>query len=186
MTQTSRLLIDHVETPIGRFALVADEEGRLRAAGFIDRHVRMARILRGYSNPATPAVVDASNLGSLTSAIEAYFGGDFAAIDRLAVFAEGTDFQRAVWSALREVPCGETWSYGDVARRIGIPSAVRAVGRANGANPVSLVVPCHRVIGSNGTLTGYGGGIDRKRWLLAHERRANGSVQLPLHAVAIA
>ena len=81
----------------------------------------------------------------------------------------GTPFQRAVWRALREIPCGETRSYGEIARRIGRPKAVRAVGLANGANPIGIVVPCHRVIGSNGTLTGYGGGIERKRWLLAHE-----------------
>jgi methylated-DNA-[protein]-cysteine S-methyltransferase len=83
---------------------------------------------------------------------------------------EGTDFQRAVWKALCTVPCGQTLSYGALARRIGRPKAVRAVGLANGANPIGIVVPCHRVIGADGTLTGYGGGLDRKRWLLAHER----------------
>jgi methylated-DNA-[protein]-cysteine S-methyltransferase len=94
------------------------------------------------------------------------------AIDGLAVAARGTDFQRSVWRALRRIPCGETTSYGALAQRIGRPTAVRAVGHANGANPVSIVVPCHRVIGSDGSLTGYGGGIERKRWLLAHEQRA--------------
>jgi methylated-DNA-[protein]-cysteine S-methyltransferase len=94
---------------------------------------------------------------------------------------EGTDFQRTVWQALRRIPCGTTISYGELARRIGRPAAVRAVGLANGANPVGVVVPCHRVIGADGSLTGYGGGIERKRWLLAHER-ASASHELPLSA----
>jgi methylated-DNA-[protein]-cysteine S-methyltransferase len=93
----------------------------------------------------------------------------------------GTEFQRAVWNALRSIPCGETLSYGALARRIGRPSAVRAVGLANGANPVGVVVPCHRVIGSDGTLTGYGGGLSRKRWLLEHESALHGAERgLPL------
>jgi methylated-DNA-[protein]-cysteine S-methyltransferase len=85
------------------------------------------------------------------------------------VLTNGTPFQQTVWAALREIPCGQTISYATLARRIGRPSAVRAVGLANGANPVGIVIPCHRVIGANGTLTGYGGGLDRKRWLLSHE-----------------
>jgi methylated-DNA-[protein]-cysteine S-methyltransferase len=101
------------------------------------------------------------------------------AIDGLKVaFSTGTEFQLCVWRALREVPCGQTWSYGQLARKIGRPSAVRAVGLANGANPVGLVVPCHRVIGSDGSLTGYGGGLHRKRWLLAHERAASPQLSL--------
>jgi methylated-DNA-[protein]-cysteine S-methyltransferase len=99
-----------------------------------------------------------------------YFEGEHAAIDRVAVELNGTEFQKRVWKALRRIPSGSTISYAELARRIGAPSAVRAVGAANGANPVALIVPCHRVIGSDGTLTGYGGGLDRKRWLLVHER----------------
>jgi methylated-DNA-[protein]-cysteine S-methyltransferase len=98
-----------------------------------------------------------------------YFAGETAAIDGVAVEMNGTPFQKTVWAALRRIPCGTTISYADLARRIGEPSAVRAVGTANGANPVALIVPCHRVIGSNGSLTGYGGGLDRKQWLLTHE-----------------
>ena len=101
-----------------------------------------------------------------------YFGGELAAIDALAVELNGTEFQKRVWQALRRIPSGSTLSYAELARRIGEPSAIRAVGAANGANPVALVVPCHRVIGSNGTLTGYGGGLERKRWLLDHEHAA--------------
>ena len=108
--------------------------------------------------------------GGVSSALKAYFDGELTAIDGLAVCADGTPFQQTVWRALRDIPCGQTISYSTLARRIGRPTAVRAVGLANGSNPVGIVVPCHRVIGANGTLTGYGGGLDRKRWLLAHER----------------
>ncbi|MEP6652718.1 MAG: methylated-DNA--[protein]-cysteine S-methyltransferase [Myxococcales bacterium] len=174
MTRSSRLLLDELDTPIGRLALLADEEGRLRALWFTEGHARMERQLRPYAavgaHRAAPALVPARNPGGLTAAVAAYFEGDLSALDGLPVEADGTPFQRAVWGALREIPCGATRSYGEIARRIGNPAAVRAVGLANGANPVGIVVPCHRVIGANGTLTGYGGGIERKRWLLAHER----------------
>jgi methylated-DNA-[protein]-cysteine S-methyltransferase len=103
------------------------------------------------------------------SAIGEYFGGQLDAIDRIAVEMNGTPFQKRVWAALRRVSAGTTASYADVARAISAPSAVRAVGAANGANPVAVIVPCHRIIGSNGSLIGYGGGLDRKRWLLGHE-----------------
>ena len=109
----------------------------------------------------------------LTTAISNYFEGNLSAIDTLPVETGGTPFQQEVWRALRTIPCGTTTSYGKLAENIGRPTAVRAVGLANGANPVSVVVPCHRVIGANGSLTGYGGGIERKRWLLDHERRPN-------------
>jgi methylated-DNA-[protein]-cysteine S-methyltransferase len=99
-----------------------------------------------------------------------YFDGGFSLLDGIRVDTGGTPFQRRVWEALRTIPAGQTWSYLDVARKVGAPEAVRAVGAANGANPVAIVVPCHRVIGSNGRLVGYGGGLERKRWLLAHER----------------
>jgi methylated-DNA-[protein]-cysteine S-methyltransferase len=167
MEESTQFLLDRIDTPIGRFAIVADDRGRLRAAGFIEGHLRMQTLLGGV-----PELRPVANPNGLTEAIKRYFDGDLAAIDGLPVAAEGTEFQKAVWQALREVPCGETWSYGDLARRIGRPSAVRAVGLANGANPVAVVVPCHRVIGADGSLTGYGGGIERKRWLLAHERGA--------------
>ena len=102
-----------------------------------------------------------------------YFGGELKAIDEIPIdFREGTDFQRKVWAALRRVPVGQTWSYQQLASAVGRPKAVRAVGAANGANPIALVLPCHRVIGKGGELRGYGGGLDRKRWLLAHEGAA--------------
>ena len=102
-------------------------------------------------------------------AVEAYFAGDVRALDGVAVKTGGTAFQRTVWAALRAIPPGETRSYGQLAAAIGSPKAVRAAGLANGQNPVAVIVPCHRVIGSNGTLTGYAGGLERKRWLLKHE-----------------
>ena len=106
---------------------------------------------------------------SAASALQRYFGGDLGALDTIQVDTGGTDFQQNVWRTLRRIPAGATWSYARLAREIGRPSAARAVAAANGANPVSIVVPCHRVIGSDGSLTGYGGGLPRKRWLLAHE-----------------
>lgn len=98
-----------------------------------------------------------------------YFSGDLTALDAVPVELNGTPFQKSVWQALRRIPCGTTISYAQLARRIGEPTAVRAVGAANGANPVAVIVPCHRVIGTTGSLTGYGGGLDRKQWLLTHE-----------------
>jgi methylated-DNA-[protein]-cysteine S-methyltransferase len=105
----------------------------------------------------------------MRDALAAYFAGEIGALDRIEVRTGGSAFQQKVWRALRTLPAGRTTSYGRLAARIGAPKAVRAVGAANGANPVSVVVPCHRLIGANGRLTGYGGGLDRKRWLLAHE-----------------
>ena len=108
------------------------------------------------------------------SRLDEYFAGHLAVLDEIPVELNGTSFQQRVWNALRAIRAGTTSSYGSLARTIGAPSAVRAVGAANGANPVALIVPCHRVIGSNGSLTGYGGGLDRKRWLLQHEGVAVG------------
>jgi methylated-DNA-[protein]-cysteine S-methyltransferase len=168
-----RFLLDHLETPIGRLAIVADGEGRLRALGFTDGHSRMERQLAGYAGERGVRIEPTSDPSGITGVLRAYFDGDVGAIDGLPVAMEGTEFQRAVWRALRTIPAGETCSYGALARRIGRPSAVRAVGLANGANPIGIVVPCHRVIGADGSLTGYGGGVARKRWLLAHEGSAH-------------
>ena len=105
----------------------------------------------------------------IATVLERYFDGELSALDEVAVELNGTPFQKNVWQALRRIPAGTTLSYSELARRVGEPAAVRAVGTANGANPVAVIVPCHRVIGSNGSLTGYGGGLDRKHWLLVHE-----------------
>jgi methylated-DNA-[protein]-cysteine S-methyltransferase len=107
--------------------------------------------------------------GGAVGVLDRYFAGDLRSLDEIEVEVHGTSFQRDVWMGLRTVAAGTTLSYSELARRVGVPAAVRAVGAANGANPVAVVLPCHRIIGSNGSLTGYGGGLDRKRWLLGHE-----------------
>lgn len=165
------LLVDRMKTPIGELVIVADGAGKLRGVGWTDKDDVLQRDLRRNCGTANYTLRPARDPGGLTTAMRGYFAGDVRAIDRLPVALGGTDFQRKVWQALRKIPCGETWSYGELARRIGRATAVRAVGHANGDNPVSIVVPCHRVIGSNGALTGYGGGLERKRWLLDHERK---------------
>jgi methylated-DNA-[protein]-cysteine S-methyltransferase len=180
MSESIRFFLGNLTTPIGRLTWVVDDQGRLRAAGFTDGHPRMERALRAFSIGPAALLVSQSETRDATEAFESYFSGDFAAIDRLPLFAEGSEFQRRVWSALREIPSGETSSYGELARRIRNPKAVRAVGLANGANPIAIVVPCHRVIGADGSLTGYGGGLERKRWLLAHERPSLFSRQLAM------
>jgi methylated-DNA-[protein]-cysteine S-methyltransferase len=164
-----RLLMDRIETPIGEMAIVADYEGNLRATFWTDRETHLQEALRRQYGGSGFTLEAASNPHGLTNAIAQYFAGQVTAIDSLAVRTGGTAFQREVWGALREIACGTTVSYAKLAERIGRPNAVRAVGLANGSNPVGVVVPCHRVIGSDGSLTGYGGGIERKRWLLVHE-----------------
>jgi methylated-DNA-[protein]-cysteine S-methyltransferase len=109
------------------------------------------------------------NPAGAVARLEVYFGGDLDALDTIDVELNGTAFQKQVWTTLRTVRAGTTAAYSDIARAISSPSAIRAVGAANGANPVAVIVPCHRIIGTNGSLTGYGGGLDRKRWLLEHE-----------------
>jgi methylated-DNA-[protein]-cysteine S-methyltransferase len=115
-------------------------------------------------------VTDAALARPLVERLDRYFAGELRALDDLPVAAAGTPFQARVWAELRRIPAGETRAYAEIADAIGASSAVRAVGAANGRNPVAIVVPCHRVVGRDGTLTGYAGGLWRKRWLLAHER----------------
>jgi methylated-DNA-[protein]-cysteine S-methyltransferase len=164
-----RLLIDRMQTAIGEMIIVADHDGNLRATDWTEHEERMRRFLRLHYGDDGFNLEPKRNPGGLTEAIRSYFAGELRSIDQLPVETTGTDFQREVWRALREIPCGETTSYGKLAERIGRPAAVRAVGLANGSNPVGVVVPCHRVIGADGSLTGYGGGLERKRWLLKHE-----------------
>ena len=169
MPETLQLLKDQFETPIGEMTIIADDAGNLRAADWTDHTERMLNLLRLHYGRNGFALTSAHNPGRLTDAMKSYFAGELASLESLPTQTAGTPFQRDVWRSLREIPCGTTVSYGELAERIGRPSAVRAVGLANGANPIGVVVPCHRVIGSNGSLTGYGGGIERKRWLLNHE-----------------
>jgi methylated-DNA-[protein]-cysteine S-methyltransferase len=162
-------LIDHLETPIGTMRIICDDTGNLRATDWDDHEDRMVRLLKIHYGGAAESIRRVSNPHGLTKALQKYFEGDINAIDRLPAANNGTEFQRDVWNELRRIPAGTTISYGQLAERIRRPTAVRAVGLANGSNPVGVVVPCHRVIGSNGKLTGYGGGLHRKEWLLRHE-----------------
>ena len=170
MTET--FLLNRVETPVGQMLIALDEQDRLRLLDW-DSHVeRMERLMDRYYGPGRIALKESAAPNPVRAKLDAYVAGDIAAIDDIPTETTGTGFQRRVWAALREIPAGQTWSYGRLAQHVGEPGAARAVGLANGSNPIGIVVPCHRVIGANGTLTGYGGGIERKRWLLRHEGAA--------------
>lgn len=184
MSEAIHLLIDRFHTPTGEMILVADHGGNVRAVDWADHEARMRRLLRLHYGQDGFKLEPACNPHGLRDAFDGYFAGELSALDALPVQTGGTLFQREVWRALREIVCGTTVSYAQLAERIGRPSAVRAVGLANGANPTVIVVPCHRVIGANGTLTGFGGGIERKSWLLKHEMYGIGveQEQLPLFA----
>ena len=160
------LLMDRIESSIGDLLVVSDGNN-LCAIEFDGDEARLRAGMRkrfGEINLAR-----ASNPQGFSSSIRAYFAGNLRALNSIPVMTGGTEFQRLVWNALREIPCGSTSSYGQLAKKIGKPGSSRAVGLANGSNPIPIVVPCHRVIGANASLTGYGGGLDRKRWLLEHE-----------------
>jgi methylated-DNA-[protein]-cysteine S-methyltransferase len=172
-------LIDRLASPIGELAIMADGDGRLRGLAWGDRLTSKRRVMDRHYGPGTYVLVPAADPFGLTSALRRYFAGDLHVIDDLPVATLGSDFQRAVWAELRRIPCGETISYGEMARRVGDAGAARAVGVANNANPIGIVVPCHRVIGADGRLVGFGGGMDRKRWLLSHESRAGRTPELP-------
>ena len=167
--------LEHLNTPIGALCIVTDKDGTLRAVDWVDQEPRMRTLLRCQYQPTGIVIAAARHTTPARDALEAYFNGDIAAIAGLRTATGGTDFQRTVWAALRGIPAGQTISYGTLASRIGRPKSARAVGLTNGSNPISIVIPCHRVIGANASLTGYGGGIARKRWLLDHESRAAGA-----------
>jgi methylated-DNA-[protein]-cysteine S-methyltransferase len=169
MPEPLRLLKDQFETPIGEMVILADDEGNLRTVDWTDHTDRMTTALQRHYGKDGFKVESVHNPSGLSDVMKSYFAGELASIDNLPTKTAGTPFQREVWRVLREIPCGKTISYGELARRISRPHAVRAVGLANGANPIGVVVPCHRVIGFSGSLTGYGGGLERKRWLLDHE-----------------
>jgi methylated-DNA-[protein]-cysteine S-methyltransferase len=158
-----------VTTPIGVLLLLQDDDGRLRALDWQDFEARTRRLLDRHYGAGGFEVRPGDGDTDAAGCLRRYFAGDLTAIDALVVATAGTPFQRRVWAALRDIPAGTTISYAELARRIGKPGAFRAVGLANGANPIGIVVPCHRVVGSNASLTGYGGGLERKRWLLANE-----------------
>jgi methylated-DNA-[protein]-cysteine S-methyltransferase len=171
MPNVLQLSIDRIETPIGELLLVADDAGKLRAVDWADYEARMLRLLRLHYGKNGFNLTPVRDPHGLRAPINRYFAGGIEAIDNIPVQTAGTAFQRSVWNELRNIPIGAPVSYGTLAMQIARPKAVRAVGLANGANPIGIVVPCHRVIGSDGSLTGYGGGLERKRWLLEHERK---------------
>lgn len=162
-----RFGLDRLVTPIGIALLVIDADGALRALDWADYEHRMRELLRLHYG-----VVDLSDQPAPTqmrAALSGYFEGDLGQLSGVAWRIAGTSFQRKVWTALARIPAGTTMSYGALAAKIGMPKAIRAVGHANGSNPISVVLPCHRLIGADGSLVKYGGGLERKRWLLRHE-----------------
>jgi methylated-DNA-[protein]-cysteine S-methyltransferase len=167
--KTETFQLERFNTPTGRMLLVTDEQGRLRALDWEDHEDRMQRLMRRHYRDTHVTLREVTRKSKARRALDAYFAGELGAINELETATNGTPFQREVWTALRRIPAGRTLSYGALAKKIARPAAVRAVGLANGANPIAIVVPCHRVIGANASLTGYGGGLERKRWLLAHE-----------------
>jgi O-6-methylguanine DNA methyltransferase len=166
-----QLLLSQIPSPIGDIVLVSDGQ-TLRGLDFHDHEARLRTLL--HRQYGAHSLAPAPDRTGATAALNAYFAGDLAALNTLSIATAGTEFQRDIWSALRLIPAGETTTYARLAASIGRPRAVRATGAANGANPISLVLPCHRVIGADGSLTGYGGGLPRKAWLLAHEVRHSG------------
>lgn len=159
-------VFDTVPSPIGHLLITASEQGLTGIAFEQERHPRRPtdRLvpLHEADGPA------ADTLSEARLQLERYFAGELTGFT-VPLAPSGTPFQRSVWAALGDIPFGDVISYGELARRLGAPAAVRAVGGANGRNPIPIVVPCHRVIGADGSLTGFGGGIERKRWLLRHE-----------------
>jgi methylated-DNA-[protein]-cysteine S-methyltransferase len=180
VVQPEGLAFDRIPTPAGEALVMWDADMRLRVFDWTGYEPRMRRLLERHYGPVEPTAAVAPP--AIKAALSAYFAGDLTSLDAIECATGGTPFQRAVWAALRGIPPGTTLSYGALAKRIGRPAAVRAVGLANGANPIGLVVPCHRVIGADGSLTGYGGGIERKRWLLRHEGVAPFTEFEPLRA----
>jgi methylated-DNA-[protein]-cysteine S-methyltransferase len=160
------LHVDEFNSPIGRILFASDGEA-VCALDFSDYESRMQALLsRAYGQVEFR---HASDPMGLKRSLVKYFKGDLHAFDSTPVRTGGTAFQELVWKALRTIPAGETWSYGQLATHLRRPTAARAVGHANSLNPVAIIVPCHRVIGASSALTGYAGGLERKRWLLQHE-----------------
>jgi len=159
--------VDRLTTPIGTALMISDAEGALRAFDWEDHAERIKGLLR--LQYGTVDLKETRAPKAIRTALTDYFGGDLAALKTIDWRIAGTDFQRKVWMALPKIPPGKTMSYGALAAKLGSPNAMRAVGHANGSNPISVVIPCHRLIAANGALVKYGSGLERKRWLLTHE-----------------
>jgi methylated-DNA-[protein]-cysteine S-methyltransferase len=171
-----------VSTPLGEMLALASETGlcALEFCGPGERLPRLEARLRHHFPPHTIVDSEASTIAQTRAWLQQYFAGTRVEAHTIPLDMRGGEFECRVWAALRRIPPGTTTSYGAIATALGSPRASRAVGAANGANPVAIVVPCHRVIGSSGALTGYGGGLDRKTWLLEHERRWSPTAQASL------
>ena len=168
--QLDHLTLDRYPTPIGDLLIATDDAGTVRGVDLYGDEPKMTEYLyRQYGKHLRLTAGESPQ--AVRRAMNDYFAGRVDALDEIACQADGTPFQQSVWTALRGIRAGRTTSYGALAAQLGNPKAVRAVGLANGSNPIPIILPCHRVIGSNGSLTGYGGGLERKRWLLAHEGR---------------
>jgi methylated-DNA-[protein]-cysteine S-methyltransferase len=174
------LVAETIATPLGAVLLVTDREDHVRAADFADCENRLRRLLDRRLGRSGYELARGSVPKAIETALEAYLSGDLSALGRIPLKTGGTAFQDAVWAALRSVEPGRPVTYAALAHRLGRAGSARAVGHANGANPICIVISCHRLIGADGALTGYSGGLARKRWLLDHEARyatrANGSV----------
>ncbi|MBR0834768.1 methylated-DNA--[protein]-cysteine S-methyltransferase [Bradyrhizobium manausense] len=162
-----RFGLDRLVTPIGIALLVTDADGALRALDWDDYEHRMRELLRLHHGAVE--LIDRPAPTAMKAALSAYFAGDLGQLAQIEWRIAGTPFQQKVWTALAKIPAGTTMSYGALAAKIDRPKAIRAVGHANGSNPISVVLPCHRLIGADGSLVKYGGGLERKRWLLRHE-----------------
>ncbi len=160
------LLTDSVASPIGDILLVVDGE-QLCSLDFADYESRMMTLLERRYGPVH--LTRTENPCGYSELVRRYFAGEYHSLDAIPVSTGGTVFQQQVWAALRTIPVGETRTYGELAVQLGKPTAYRAVGATNALNPVGIVLPCHRVIGANASLTGYAGGLERKQWLLQHE-----------------
>lgn len=160
-------ILSRIPSPLADLLAVTAPDGTLHALDFADYEPRLRTLFARHHGavPLTPGEAPPA----LVAAFTAYFAGNLAALDGLPTARFGSAFQQRVWAELRRIPPGQTRSYGQLAASLGSPGAARAVGLANGANPIGIVVPCHRVIGASGTLTGYAGGVERKAWLLRHE-----------------
>ena len=161
--------LERVTTPTGKMLVVTDCANRLRAVDWHDCEPRMRRLLQRSRGANGFHLRETAPSSVACRSLLAYFEGELDAVANIPKMINGTDFQKTVWNALLHVPAGHTISYSTLAVQIGRPTATRAVGLANGANPIPVFIPCHRVIGADGSLTGFGGGLERKRWLLAHE-----------------
>jgi methylated-DNA-[protein]-cysteine S-methyltransferase len=172
---------DECSSPLGRILFVSDGES-ICALDFTGCETRMQTLL--VRRFGAVEFREGSDPLYLKRRLRDYFAGNLQAIESIPVRAGGTEFQEQVWKALRAIPAGETWTYGQLAVRVRRPTAARAVGRASSLNPVAIIVPCHRIIGASSALTGYAGGLERKQWLLRHEgarlASCNGQVQVPI------